>query len=499
MIVKPLRPQPPRPVSLLVPGYKTLAAFTPDGIRRANGRQRCWDLLKQLEDHVLYVGGSVKPLLYTTGATAWTGDVWRGRATTLHLYGTRVKVTSLRRCFEGIPVDFQYDGLIEVTEALADQGVRAGSISSMAWSLWRSTLSSPVELASPPKLGRAALYGGRQESVGPTKFDEPFVAIDLKRAYPNSMAARPYAGVLREVSPTTELDPDVAGVAQATVYTPSDLDHPFACLPTRVGPEMIQWQWGETTGTWPWVELVAARDLGCRVEVTKCWAPLTTLDLFTDWYRLLIRLEERVPGGGRLLKSIANSLWGIFALNGDDRGTVTWSDDQGYRPEVVPGARRKLPHARSAHVAAETTARVRVRMLREALYGGIGEPVHIDTDGYLIKATSADHVLTSVGINGEWTRKTEMRVLEIRGPQLYRYLCGEGCGVFHPKWHVVASGIPHNQAHDFFERTEGRLHLPMTGFDVALPTGHPLDIEQVRRYRSLINTQRVMAFGEVLA
>jgi hypothetical protein len=499
MIIKPLRPQSPKPVTLLIPGYKTLAAFTPDGMRRAEGRQRCYNLLKELESHVLYVGGSVKPLLYCTGATAWTGDVWRGRATTLHLYGTTARVTSLRRCFEGIPVDFAYDGLCEVVEALADQGVRAGSISSMAWALWRASLSEPVELASPPKIGRAALYGGRQESVAPTKFDEPFTQVDLKGAYRWSMAERAYAGVLREVSKDTCLDPNVAGLAQASVYTPSDLDHPFACLPKRVAPEMIQWQWGATTGVWPWVELVAAADLGCEVVVERCWAPLTTLDLFSKWYAVLGEIEARCPTGVRLLKSIANSLWGVFALNGDDRGTVTWRDEQGYEPEVVPGARRKLPHARSAHIAAETTARVRVRMLREALYGGTGSPVHIDTDGYLIRSCEADAIATSSGVPGEWSRKTEMRVLEVRGPQLYRYLCGEGCGILHPKWHVVASGIPHNQAHEFFEKTEGRLHLGMTGFDVVLPSGHPLNIEQVRRYRNLVDTQRSMAFGEVLA
>ena len=106
MIITPLRPQKPRPVSLLLPGYRSVVAFTPEGIKRAEGPQRCFNLLSSLQNHVLYVNGSVKPLLYTTGATAWTGDVWRGKATTLHLYGTTVKVTSLRRAFEGMAPDF---------------------------------------------------------------------------------------------------------------------------------------------------------------------------------------------------------------------------------------------------------------------------------------------------------------------------------------------------------------------------------------------------------
>jgi hypothetical protein len=493
-----LKAQKPKPVSLLIPGYKSLVAFTETGILRAEGRQRCYDLVKSLEKYALYVGGSVKPLLYTTGATAWTGDVWRGRATTLHLYGSRAKVTSLRRAFEGMSPDMAFDGLLEVTETLADQGVSAGSISSMAWSLWRSTLPGVVELASRPSLGRSALYGGRQESVEPQRFEEAHVGVDLGKAYPYSMGERPYAGVLREVARDTELDPEVAGLAEAIVYTPSDDDHPFACLPTRVATDMIQWQWGETRGVWPWVELVAARDLGCRVEVQRCWAPLTTVDLFSPWYRTITAMESSVPHGSRLLKSIANSLWGVFALNGDDRGTVTWADDGGDHPEVVSRPPRVLPHARSAHVAAETTARVRVRMLREALYGGIGEPVHIDTDGYLVRASEASS-FPSTGRPGEWRRKTEMRILEVRGPQLYRFLCGLGCGIDHPKWHVVASGIPHAQAREFFEKTEGRVHIPMSGFDVVLPSGRPLNMEQVRRYRHLVATERVMAYGEALA
>src|ERR1019366_2742887 len=111
--------------------------------------------------------------------------------------------------------------------------------------------------------------------------------------------------------------------------------------------------------------------------------------------------------------------------------------------------------------------------------------------------SAADNVVTGPG-NGNWTRKTEMRVLEVRGPQLYRFLCGDGCGITHVKWHVVASGIPHNQAHDFFERTEGRPHLGLNGFDVVLPSGHPLDVKQVQRYRSLVASQRSLAYGEAL-
>ena len=495
MIVTPLRPQRRRPAALLVPGYRALTVFTDDGITRAKGPSRSYDLLKKLEGFACYTTGSVRPMLISTGARAWTADVWRGRAVSLKLYGAKVVVHSLRRTLEGLPPDEAYDALNEVLDVLADLGVRAGSVSSMSWSLWRATLSSPVNISSDPRVSRRALYGARQEAQRPQRVETPVVAVDLMKAYPSSMAGRPYAGLLRRVSPSTRLDPEVAGLVEARVSVPDDAEHPFPPLPKRLAPQMIQWPWGDVEGVWPWGEVVAARELGCDVEVKKVWAPATTLDLFSNWYAYVRRADELAPRGAKLLKAIANNLWGCFAMSGDERATVTWADDLGFEPEIVARPPRRMPHLRTAHVAAETTSRVRVRMLREALYGGVGEPLHVDTDGYLIDARYADRVRVGEG-PGQWRIKTRMRVLDLKGPQLYRYLCGEGCGITHEKWHVVAAGIPGDQAREFFDRVRHGFSISYHGLDAVVPSGRELDPVQVALYRSQHDQVHSLAYGD---
>ena len=415
MNVTPLEPAKPKRWALVTPGWRALDVTDEYGTTHHYGGRRCYDALAGLGDAgvVVYVTGNLTQLRHTTGATAWEADVWRGRATTMHLAGSSVAVHSLRGTVEGP------EPAAELARALAwlgEYGVAPGGLSSMAWALWRRSLSNELVITSHPSVGRAAFYGGRQEvrAKGPGKYKH-MASVDITAAYATSMAARPYALRLTRVDESSTLDPSVAGLAEATVLVPADM--PYAPLPMRLGPEMITFPTGSVRGIWPWCELAAARDLGCEVRVHRSWAPMVEADPFLRWWDWGQEGRALGAGAGRLAKALLNSTWGLFAMAGDDRSVVRWSDDVGDRS--VPVALKplvKMPQRRTAHIAAETAARVRARMLTEALYGGGAPPVHIDTDGMIVRASSP-HPEPYGDEPGQWRVKKLMREVEIRAPQ----------------------------------------------------------------------------------
>lgn len=475
MIIEPLGKSRFKPVVLLVPKWRSLTAYTPDGIKTANGVKPCLKLLEELEMTNLYVSHSLRELLNATGAANWEASLWKGHVTTMRLDGTKVRVHSLRRLLDEVESDAaKYQALNELTGWLERRGVAPASISGMAWSLWRSTLEAPIELGFNAKIGRSALYGGRQEST-PGELTNA-VALDISSAYPYEMASRPYAGTLREVSKFTTLDPNLSGLATATVYVPQDLPH--SPLPVRVGNDSIEWPKGEISGAWTWQELTAAASLGCRVEIDRCFAPLVEIDPFKNWWNLVRDGRGSMsPGGAKLVKALSNSLWGLFAMTGDASGSLRWSDDSGKNAVSVDAKRKKLPQSNAAHIAAETTSRVRSRMLLEGLYGGQGleanRPVHIDTDGVIIPREALSRFSRyMIGTDpGQWRVKQEIDRLEVRGTQLYRFTCSATCS---HGWHYVASGMTSRQAAAYFDR-------PNNGLKISLNSNQPQTDRQIEK------------------
>ena len=492
MRVEPIKRYTPRKVGLIFPSWNAMTIVTMAGEQVVHGRGRCYDKLKELEDHVLYVPGGLRGLLYTTGSKSWQAEVWRGRATAMTLDGTKVKVRSLRRVLDGngTPLEM-YSDLLGGLEWLANQGVSPGAISSMAWNLWRSTLSEGVEFAFDAKVGRAAFYGGRQEAGAPKTYSG-YVSLDISSAYPHSMSARPYAATLREVDKGTTLDPTMPGLARATVFVDSQL--PYAPLPVRIAEDMIQFQTGVLKGTWTWGELAAARDLGCTVKVERCWAPNRLVNPFEGWWDLVrTGRREVTPGAEKLVKAVSNSLWGMFGMTGDDRGVIRWSDDLGEAPIMVARGAKKMPQANTAHVAAETTSRVRVRMLLEGLYGDHVAPIHVDTDGIIVRQSSLARRDLGEG-PGSWRIKHRMPKVELRGPQWYRYTCGPLCGSAHDRWHYVASGMSSSMAQDAFEKV-GALTVTVGGVDSVLKQGHTSELD-LRRARHELSEVEVALYGQ---
>ena len=443
---------------LLVPKWHELTAYTEWGIEHAKGTTNCLKLLRGLAHCTLYVSNSLRDLLGTTGSQHWQAELWKDHVVSMSLDGSRVKVTSLRRILDGEEAaENKFNSVLELMKWLGNQGVQPGSISAMAWNLWRSTLSQPLNISFDGDIARAGFYGGRQEST-PGIFKD-MVALDISSAYPYEMAKSPYAARLRPVSTATRINPNQAGLVVAKVAISPDLPH--SPLPMRLTDELIEWKSGEMVGSWTWREIHAAKELGCKVEILRNFAPLEEIQPFTKWWEVVKEGRQALtPPGAKLVKALSNSLWGMFAMTGDARGLVRWTDELGYNQEAVPRKNRKMPQANTAHIAAETTSRVRVRMLTEGLYGAKdlapNFPVHIDTDGILIPRESLKHFTQDLigAKSGQWRVKQEIHKVEVRGTQLYRFLCQPNCAVQHG-WHYVAAGMKEAQAKQFFSRNPG--------------------------------------------
>lgn len=443
-----------KPFALVTPGLRNIRIQTESGDLSFRGRDHCAEAVEMLHGHVAFVEGGIGNLKNTTGARIWEGATWGDKVVSMTLDGTTTPIRSLRSTLAGS--DDPFGDLARVMGWFGSHGVNPAGLATMGWNLWRSTLPYEVKIAASPKVGRGAFYGGRREvklkghTYGKPSVYSHVAAVDICRAYPHAMTSRPYALTLRPAGPGTRLDPDVAGVVDAVVRIPRDL--PFKPLPRRLGPDHIDFPYGDLQGLWPWSEVVAAADLGCDIRVRKVWAPAREFDLFNSAWAGLV--EEAVSLGGpaaRLAKAALNSTWGRFAMDGEGEGTRRWEDDAGLKHIQVDHVPRTMPHTVTCHIAAETSARVRVRLLREALYGTFGTPIQADTDGVMVRQSG----VRGMGMNdtpGEWRVKRRMAKVELREAQLYRYLCGKGCGVTHRKWHYKAAGSPPQVAEARFDQ-----------------------------------------------
>lgn len=441
MKLEPLDRFRPKPYAILYPGRRSMEVQSVDGMKVAHGKRDVEELLKSLAGCSLYVLDALDPLIHTTGALSWSLSIWKGRTTRATHRPSGSSVVSLRGTLDPSNA---FDDLETVLLWLRSYGVVSGSIPSMAWSLFRASLSRSYSCGFDPEIGKAAFFGGRQEASKVGIYTD-MKAIDIRAAYPAAMA-RPegYALTLRSVDPSTSLDPTLSGIAEAEVYVPHDL--PFAPLPIRIDKDLISFQKGSMRGFWPWCELATARRLGAEVKVLRSWGPARQADLFGPWWPLA--QEGRDLGGraGVLAKAISNSTWGQFGMAAEDRARRQYIDDDGESWVDVPIDDQELPHSWTAHVAAETTGRVRSQIL-EAME--VTTPAHIDTDGIIVPSSS---FLPGGGGGeaGDWRVKSEMPQVDLRGPQLYRWTCPE-CGHAHEHWHYNASGIPRGEVAEFFD------------------------------------------------
>jgi len=444
MKIEPLKKYKEKDFALLTPGHKCLYVETKWGKQLFNTKRDVDNALHKLIGFTCYVSSGLERMKETTNARDWVLNTWRGKGVKMTHTPTGATVTSLRNTLEGS--DDPFRDLNETLTWLRQYGIPPASISSMAWKLFRASLNNTVTVGFSPEISEQAFFGGRQECTKPDVYKH-MKALDIHAAYPSAMASRDMALTLREVDKRTFIDPTQSGLARAKVIVPSDLRSPP--LPVRIAPQLIQFQWGELEGVWSWVELDAAKQLGCDILIEQCWAPGRTADLFSTWWEMAQEGRHLNGKAEKLAKSIANSTWGQFAMRGDDRTQIAWADDRGKEQYETQLPVRPMPHKWALHIASEVTARVRTQTLMEGIYGVPGA-VHVDTDGLIVPAAANDPKNSGTGF-GQWRVKENMRTLELRAPQFYRYQREKEDYV---DWHYVASGMTPDMARRTFERND---------------------------------------------
>ena len=473
----------PRPYALITPGYREMRVETMSGESLFRGKRSIECALEKLRGHVCYVTSAIERMKHTTGARDWTMNTWHGRETAITHHGTNVSVSSLRGTLD--QSDHPFRDLTFVFDWLEGYGVAPSGLSAMSWNLFRASLRQETVIGADPELGRSAFFGGRKGINHPGSYFNQRL-VDKIAAYPTAMSRMPVALSLHEVSVSTYLDPTVAGLARATVVVPSDL--PYPPMPTRVGPEAIQFQWGPVNGVWPWVELAHAVELGCDVVIRECWAPAREAELFGPWW-LMAQGGRDLPGfAPRMAKALHNCLWGQFAMDEHGRAEVSWGDDAGRETYVKDIDSKPIPHKWLRHVAAEVTGRVRNDLSR-ALYetGGTGiRATHLDTDGIIVP----DHAPLPSNMGeafGDFKVKEEMAELQVKAPQFYRFKRDYEPGLANidnptgrgRTWHYVASGMNEMQAAEVFRRrTNFATKISfLSAPDMVLPDGLSFDFD----------------------
>lgn len=452
----------PRPVALVEPGMRCVLVHTESGSETFEG-SRVRPALEGLAGHIVYTDQPVTRMRHTTDARMWTARVWKtSAASSMVLNGTKVTVKALRGALRGSADP--YGDLLAFIAWCGHRGVNPASLQTMGWNLFRSTLEAPLTFASDPEVTAPAFYGGRQQAR-PRKYRH-MVHYDIASAYPAAMCALPFPTRLVEEStpgPQVVEGPEAditVGVAQAVVGVPRDL--PFALLPQRAeeAGDVTVWTNGLMRGVWPICELAAAARLGAFVDVKRAWTGRGYIEPFGPWWRLM-REGRALPdtGAAQLAKICSNLLWGTFAMEGAI-SQWAWDTEHGTGNARVTSREepRQLPHVTARHLAVETTARVRVRLLDALRELGV-PPVHIDTDGVIVRR-SATLPTPNQGGSGTWRLKQVMPSIDVRAPQVYRYTCASRCGFDHPRWHYVAAGRDPLAAEAHWERAVGEFSVP---------------------------------------
>ena len=396
--------------------------------------------------------GSIRDLVRTCDARHWTGirsDHGKYK-TIVHDGGPTV-----RRLGVTADLEVAADALFTFVRYCNSKGVRfGGSVAGAAYNLFRTTLTKPLRFWAPPDIADA-LWPGRREYFYPPARYYDMAYYDIKAAYPMSLIDDGsifqrgvpthwrYVEEKGKVFTTNNLD----GYGSASVFVPNDNPPPNP-LPLRLRPgtrrEQISYATGAFEGTWPFRDIVhAAMDNQLIRPPASGWVPSDYTDAFGSDAWQAIRKELRsLPGlAGTLGKIADNSLWGMFAFDNTADAEIHWLRKDGDPAHITETRKPGVRRIHGAGIAVTATARVRAR-----LYNGIrsSKAVYCDTDG-LIAPYIQPHETAPLyqngskrkRVDGDWVLKERFGVLDIKAPQLYRWV-NEG----DVDWHYLGESMP---------------------------------------------------------
>jgi hypothetical protein len=293
-----------------------------------------------------------------------------------------------------------------------DLGANVTSLTATTRSIWRASLPASLLIVSGrfPVPSENLHIGGRQEAT--PGVHESGTLWDIKSAYTATMKEL-WVGARYRHYTDRVIPRGGVGFARGIVHVKKG--NPWGLIPsTNDRGTMVFPSHGSLDGWWDLQELRAAVEFGARVIIAEAWI---ARGIRLPWGRWARSIESgySLPGKApRLVKVMANSLWGTFAVTGRgawvhyDRGKpVTTLDDK----EVTAPCR-----ALSAHIAAH----MRSRMLREVLHFNGEGVIAAHTDGVIL--APSHHPMARVGTDmGEWAIRDNARKITVISPTAYSY------------------------------------------------------------------------------
>lgn len=292
-------------------------------------------------------------------------------------------------------------------------GANVTSVTGTSRSIWRASLPASLLIVS----GRFPVpvdtfpIGGRQEAQA-NVYQEARL-WDIRSAYVSTMRELWVGARYRHYPHERTIPVDGVGFTRATVTLPLGLFWGLVPAKTARGTMYFPRQ-GPIEGLFDLHELRTAKLLGARVHLHEAWIARGLRLPWRRWSDLISTgydLDGKAP---RLVKMMANSLWGTFAVTG--RGA--WVHYVDGKPVTVLDDRDAVAPCRalSAHISAHMRSRLLIEALHFNAYGVYGA----HTDGVILAPNGSP--VRRVGANiGEWGSKGAVTDLVVLTPTVYSY------------------------------------------------------------------------------
>ena len=348
-------------------------------------------------------------------------------------------------------------------------GARAasGTVGSEAMSLLRASLQGERPIVTGQAFSVAAdrppirwTRGARMQNgpAGAGVFRGSLVQLDLPSAYSSLLGGLRYGGAWRQLDvrgasfSSWLLEQPEPMYVRAQVQVPELPTGPLL-RPTRRRTNYITHQvWGLCPrdrvpdppypvgcylhGVWTRAEIVAALEAGCAVEPLQAWVHHSPRTPFASWWGLVQAGREELRGaaGELLVKMTGNALVGQFSREGGRRSIR----GGGRRVRRLPSGFQPF----AAHDLAEyVTGTTRARLYELIRWAG-DRLLTCHTDGAWIRDDGTPYP-------EGWRVKQRAHLLELIGPQSYRYWTG--------RWpRVVMAGAPPGLAEELFSEEWAR-------------------------------------------
>lgn len=359
---------------------------------------------------------------------------WKKRYVSYRFDGRTVN--SCRDVLATLPEEEALDSLREWKRWAEDLGANVGSITGTSRSIWRASLPAKLLIVS----GRMPVpmdgihIGGRQE--GEPGIYEYAALWDIRSAYVSTMRDLWIGARYRRYSRHSLRSNGGVGFARATVTLPRGA--PFGIIPSHTSAgHMVFPRSGVIEGLFDLQELRAANTLLAKIDIHEAWI---ARGLRLPWHRWAANIESGydLPGkASRLVKLMANSLWGTFAVTG--RGA--WI--KYHRGRSVTTLDERETVAPCKPLAAHVSAHMRSRLLMEVLHFSGSDVVAAHTDGVLLHPSRQPTHRIGDGI-GEWGVRDIGADVVLLAPTAYSYRREDG------KRRYVLAGTPPQFAEKMF-------------------------------------------------